>query len=121
MIVDPISAYLGRAIENINVEVRRIMQAFNDLAARRRVAILAISHLRKQQGAAMHRSMGSLAFVAAARATWLIAKDPQNPARRLMLPLKNNFGTDTTGLAFTIQLPLPPGEGRGEGIDRERA
>jgi putative DNA primase/helicase len=118
VIIDPITAYLGRAIENFNAEVRRIMSAFSQLAARRRLAILAISHLRKQQGAAMHRSMGSLAFVAAARATWLITKDHEHPARRLLLPLKNNFGTDTTGLAFTI-LPLPLGEGRGEGVLEE--
>ena len=101
VIIDPISAYLGRAVENINAEVRRVMTAFNKLAARRRLAILAISHLRKQQGAAMHRSMGSLAFVAAARAAWLIAKepatnDPEHPPPASCSPSK------------TISAPTPP-------------
>lgn len=102
IIVDPISAYLGRAVENINSEVRRIMSALNDLASRRQLAILAITHLRKKEGSALQRATGSLAFVAAARATWLITKDPADPKRRLMLPLKNNFAKDTTGLAFKI-------------------
>ncbi len=137
VIIDPITAYLGRAIECINAEVRRVMNRLNQLATRHRVAILAISHLRKQQGAALHRAMGSLAFVAAARAAWLVTKhpnsqkpengesatadspsnEPAHASRRLLLPIKNNFAPDTTGLAFSIDspLPLPPGEGRGEG------
>lgn len=49
------------------------------------------------------RVTGSLAFVAAARAAWIVAKDPENDARRLFLPLKNNIGNDQTGLAFSIQ------------------
>jgi hypothetical protein len=49
------------------------------------------------------RITGSLAFVAAARAAWVVAKDPENETRRLFLPLKNNIGNDSTGLAFEIQ------------------
>ena len=113
VIVDPISAYLGRAVENVNAEVRRIIAPLAQLAARRRLAVVAISHLRKQQGAAIHRAMGSLAFVAAARAAWLVVKDPGSKdsgkrARRLLLPIKNNFAGDATGLAFTIE-PRSPG------------
>src|ERR1700740_1199853 len=49
------------------------------------------------------RVTGSLAFVAAARAASLVAADPQEKARRLFLPLKNNLGPDATGLAFGIE------------------
>src|SRR5690606_3099183 len=45
----------------------------------------------------------SLGFVAAARAAFLIAKDPDNECRRLFLPMKNNIASDQTGLAFTVQ------------------
>ncbi|MFH5806928.1 hypothetical protein ACG2DA_23035, partial [Alienimonas sp. DA493] len=54
---------------------------------------------------------GSLAFVGAARAAWLISDDPAgrgedadpaSRARRLMLPLKNNLAPDTGGLAYSV-------------------
>ena len=109
IVVDPISAYLGRSSENVNAEVRSLLGPLAALAAARRVAVVAVTHLRKGEGAAMHRSMGSMAFVAAARAAWVVCRDPQAAHRRLLLPLKNNLSTDQTGLAFTIE-PLIPGD-----------
>jgi hypothetical protein len=52
---------------------------------------------------ALMRMMGSVAFVAAARGAYAVAKDPQDESRRLFLPLKNNIGNDRTGLAFRIE------------------
>jgi hypothetical protein len=46
--------------------------------------------------------MGSLAFVAAARAVYLVAKDKDNPARMLVLPIKNNIAKVKTGLAYSV-------------------
>jgi hypothetical protein len=103
VIVDPISAYLGDVNEQSNSEVRGLMLPLAALAQQQNVAVLAVTHLRKKEGAAIYRSMGSLAFVAAARAAWLVAKDPKSPQRRLLMPLKNNLAADVTGLAFTIE------------------
>ncbi|MBA3485324.1 MAG: AAA family ATPase [Pirellulales bacterium] len=107
VIIDPLSAFLGPGVETLNAEVRRVMAALADLAARRRLAVVAINHLRKAQGAALHRSMGSLAFVAAARSTWLVAKDPADAGRRLLLPVKNNLAALGGPLACTIQTAGP--------------
>ena len=49
------------------------------------------------------RVTGSTAFVAAARAAFIVVKDPENDTRRLLLPLKNNIGNDQTGFAFSVQ------------------
>jgi putative DNA primase/helicase len=46
---------------------------------------------------------GSLAFVAAARAAYIVAKDQGDPQRRLMLPIKNNLGEDQSGYAFRVE------------------
>jgi putative DNA primase/helicase len=83
--------------------VRKVFRELAAMATRRGLAILAISHLRKQNGSALHRTIGSLAFTAAARAAWLVAKDPADPHRRLMLPIKNNLAQTGHGLAFTIR------------------
>jgi hypothetical protein len=103
VIVDPISAYLGDVNDRANGEVRRMLLPLAALAHRYGVALLAVTHLRKKEGAAIYRAMGSLAFVAAARAAWLVVKDPRSARRRLLLPMKNNLAPDVTGLAFTIE------------------
>ena len=102
VIVDPVSAYLGRTDSHNNADVRGVLERLADLAERRRVAVLAVTHLRKGEGPAMYRAMGSLAFIAAARAAWLVCRDQKKPARRLLLPVKNNLASDCGGLAYEI-------------------
>jgi hypothetical protein len=46
--------------------------------------------------------MGSLAFLTAARAAWVICEDPANSERRLLLPVKSNLASRADGLAYTI-------------------
>jgi hypothetical protein len=107
VIIDPLGAYLGGHVENSSGPVRRVLLQLGRLAAHRKLAVLAICHLRKQSGSALHRTMGSLAFTAASRAAWLVARDPAAADRRLMLPMKNNLGGDSQGLAFTIAAAGP--------------
>ncbi|MEX2310761.1 MAG: AAA family ATPase [Pirellulales bacterium] len=103
LIVDPISAYLGGTNEHANADVQALLSALAALARKRHLAVLVVSHLRKKAGAAIHRTMGSLAFVAAARAAWVVCKDPADPNKRFFLPIKNNLAPDVTGLAYTIE------------------
>ena len=104
VIIDPISAYLGDADSHNNAEVRAILAPLQTVAAQQSAAILGVSHLTKAQGVdALLRLQGSVAFGAAARAVWGVTKDKDNPQRRLMLPLKNNLGTDISGFAYTLQ------------------
>jgi hypothetical protein len=55
------------------------------------------------------RVTSSLAFVAAVRAAFLIARDKGDKHRRLFLPIKNNIGNDESGLAFTVESATLPG------------
>jgi putative DNA primase/helicase len=104
IIIDPISAYLGDADSHKNAEVRALLAPVAELAARHGVAIIGVSHLSKAGGTeALMRVSGSLAFVAAARAAYLVAPDPDDRARRFFLPMKNNLGPDSAGLAFRIE------------------
>jgi len=104
VIVDPITAYLGATDSHRNAEVRGVLAPLADLAARYSVAVAAVSHLNKAgDNEALLRVTGSLAFVAAARAAYIITRDKDNPVRRLFLPLKNNLGNDQAGLAFIVE------------------
>jgi hypothetical protein len=47
--------------------------------------------------------MGSIGFAAAARIVIAIAKDPEDPTRRLFVPIKNNLSQDQEGLVYKIK------------------
>jgi hypothetical protein len=104
VVIDPISAYLGGTDSHKNADVRGLLTPLSELAARHGVAVIAVTHLRKGDGPAMYRAMGSLAFVAAARAAYAVMKDKDDPTgqRRLFLPVKNNLGNDRDGLAYCL-------------------
>lgn len=104
--IDPVSAYLGKTEENSNGEVRGVLAPLAALAEKFGIAIVLLSHTNKQGGMkALHRNLGSVGFVAAARAAYLVLKDEENPERRLFLPTKNNLAPDTGGLAYRVIAP----------------
>jgi hypothetical protein len=103
VVIDPVTAYLGDTDSHKNADVRAVLAALAEVAARHGAAIVAVSHLRKSgAGEALLQVTGSLAFVAASRAAYVIVKDQDTPQRRLMLPIKNNLGEDQTGYAFSV-------------------
>lgn len=102
VVVDPISAYLAGTDSHKNADVRGLLAPLADMAAHHGVAVLAVSHLNKSAGPAMYRTTGSLAFVAAARAAFAVAKDKDDLGRRLVLPIKCNLSPDSSGLAYRI-------------------
>jgi putative DNA primase/helicase len=107
LIVDPVSAYLtapgGKSVNrNQGGDVRAVLGRCAAFAARHDLAILAVSHLNKSNGArAITRAMGSLEWVAAPRAVFLVTEEP-GTKRRLVLTLKNNLAPDRVGYAFEI-------------------
>jgi len=103
VIIDPITAYLGNMDSHRNTDVRAALAPLAALAGKHKVAVLGVSHLTKNQGLkAVYRTMGSLAFTAAARAVWVVSKDKGNPNRRLLTPCKCNLSVEPTSLAFEI-------------------
>lgn len=104
IVIDPISGYLGDTDSHKNADCRALLAPLAALAERYHVAIVMVNHLAKGNGSkAIYRSMGSLAFAAAARAVWHVAKSPADEARRLILPAKMNLAPDPTGLAYRIE------------------
>ena len=109
--IDPATAYLGEVDAYSNAEVRAMLAPLADLAEETGAAVVLISHLNKSLGVgeALLRISASIAFTAAARVAYLVARDTENPKRRrLFLPVKNNLAEDETGLAFEIESTTTP-------------
>jgi hypothetical protein len=103
VIIDPITAYLDGTDSHKNADIRGLLAPLAEIAARHKAAVVCVTHLNKGGHAnAMYRTTGSLAFIAAARSALIVIKDKDNPARRLVLPIKNNLGPDGSGLAYCI-------------------
>jgi len=104
LVVDPISAYCGRVDSHRDADLRgTVLAPLAAIAERHDVAVLLIGHLNKSgHGPAIYRGMGSLAFAAASRCVWTVAKDKDDPQRRLVLPVKMNIAGDQGGLAYRL-------------------
>ena len=104
VIVDPLTGFLGSVDQHKNGEVRMALARFNSLAEKYGCAVVGISHLSKDVSKqAIHRTIGSVAFSAAARAIWLVSEDKEEPERRLFVPVKMNLAPMARSLAFRIE------------------
>jgi hypothetical protein len=104
IVIDPITAYLGNTDSHKNADIRALLSPLSTMAAKYNAAVVCVSHLNKSgTGEALMKVAGSLAFVAAARAAFVVTKDRDDETKRLFLPMKNNIGNDQTGFAFRVQ------------------
>lgn len=79
VIIDPLSAYLGKPDSYKDAEIRRVLTPLAALAEKHRVAIIGILHLTKASDRrALYRVLGSIGFVAAARNVLAVGPDPDN-------------------------------------------
>jgi len=106
VIIDPISSYMGKADSHKNSEVRGALEPLSEMAERMRVAVLSITHFSKSGSGttnkALHRFIGSIAFVGAPRAAFAVIEDADNEGRVLFLHAKNNMARKPQGLAYRL-------------------
>jgi putative DNA primase/helicase len=112
LVLDPIVALLDPGILSASDQsVRQALAPLAALAERHACAVLLIRHLNKSGDAhSVYRGGGSIGFVSACRSAWLVARDPQEPARCVLAQVKNNLAPPQPSLAYTVQGQLagPP-------------
>jgi len=108
LILDPLVAFMPGPDSHKACEVRQALTPLKGLAQETGAAILAIHHMRKSPGQAIHRGLGSIAFAAAARSILGIGPDPANPTgpRRLLVGVKCNLAAPAPTLAFSLRPDL---------------
>jgi AAA domain len=106
IIIDPIRSYMGKTDSHKNAEVRGALEPLSEMAERLKVAIVSITHFSKVGAAnnskALHRFIGSIAFVGAPRAAFAVIEDADNEGRILFLHAKNNMAPKAQGLAYRL-------------------
>ncbi len=106
VVIDPAGAYVGNAgiDDHKDSELRSLLGPLAELAARRRVAILAVKHVTKgTTGKAVHRVTGGAGYVNTVRAAFVVCPDKDDDKRKLFLPLKFNLGPKPAGLSYRIE------------------
>jgi hypothetical protein len=105
IVIDPITAFLGRGTDDAkNTDIRDVLTPVADLAARYGVAIIAITHLNKSNsGRFSDKILGSVAYNNVARCTLAVGIDPENEDRRIVAVAKNNLSPVRTSVAYTLE------------------
>ena len=104
VIIDPLNAYLGAALDtHRDAALRSVLTPLAQLAERWGVAIICIRHLTKSgRDKAIYRGQGSIAYTAAARVVHLVGVNPDDPQERVMACIKNNLAPEPPSLAFEL-------------------
>jgi len=110
IVFDPITSYC-QCNENSNSQVRQALKPLVDFAARRNIAVLALTHLNKKVALGMiNRTIGSRAWSAVPRMVWGIRTEQiedtdgqkTDTDSRFLLCIKCNVGPKPKGLRFSI-------------------
>lgn len=104
VIVDVLMAYLGGGTDsNSDQSIRAALHPLGLMAEATGTCIVLIRHMNKSGGAnALYRGGGSIGIVGAARAAYLVARDPSDPERRIVATTKCNIAAEPPSLAYRL-------------------
>lgn len=104
VVVDVLMAYLdARTDSNSDQSVRAALHRLGAMAERTGACVVLIRHMNKSGGTnALYRGGGSIGIVGAARAAYLVARDPDDPDRRIIATTKCNIAVEPPSLAYRL-------------------
>ena len=102
---DPLQAFLGGKVDmNRSNETRPVLANLAAIADRTRCSIILISHMNKsfKDSPAIHRALGSVDIVGAARSVIQIGRSAKDPDERIAVHVKANGSAQGPSIAFRI-------------------
>ncbi|NIK57898.1 AAA family ATPase [Kribbella shirazensis] len=116
LVVDVLMAYLnGKVDSHRDQDVRGVLHQLAAMADSTGCTIVLIRHLNKAGGSnALYRGGGSIGIVGAARAAYLVARDPDDEGRRILACSKSNLAAEPPSLAYRLVDDAPTGCARVE-------
>jgi hypothetical protein len=103
VIIDPLTSYLGGCDTHKDAEVRQALTPLVAMASETGACVLAVRHLSKAEArAALYRGGGSIAFIGVARGALLLARHPDDKARRVVAVSKSNLAAEAQSWVFSV-------------------
>jgi hypothetical protein len=104
VLIDPVTAFLGSDINaHKDADCRRALFPLANMAEKTGAAVDVIRHLNKGNSSnPLYRGGGSIGIIGAARSGLLVAKDPENPDKRVLAGTKCNLAKLPPSLAFDL-------------------
>jgi len=104
VVIDPLMAFLPQEVAvNSDQSVRRVLNKFAALADRTDCTLLLVRHLRKRESSkALHRGLGTMGIIGAARAGLLAAEHPFQPDLRVLAVTKSNLAERPPSLGYRL-------------------
>jgi hypothetical protein len=104
VIIDPLAAYLGHETNtHRDQDIRRALFPLAELAQETGAAVIVVRHLNKATGSSpLYRGGGSIGIIGAARSGLLVARDPDNPDKRVLASTKCNLAKLPPSIAFEL-------------------
>ena len=103
VIVDPLNAYTGNTNGYVDTQIRQVLTPLSKMAERTGAAVLLVMHLNQDTSLpALYRFQGSIGYLGAVRSAMVVARDTQDPEKRVMALVKSNLTRSMPAFAFTI-------------------
>lgn len=105
VVVDVLMAFLNGSVDSHrDQDVRGVLHQLSTMADRTGCTVVLVRHLNKAGGSnALYRGGGSIGIVGAARAAYLVGRDPEDPDRRVLVCTKSNLAAEPPALAYRLQ------------------
>lgn len=103
LIIDPVASLVGGKVDTYrDNQVRTALAPLVELAQRRRIAVVSVVHMNKDQAKkALYRAAGSVGFVGLARSVLLAAKE-EDTGRRAVVAIKHNLTGESVPLEYRV-------------------